>query len=332
MSQTIKNIYRNTPVLITAAMLAITVISANSYADKILVYDEEKGIVLVDKDSLILIKEKKKTEPVVEEKVVVKPREPAMASAKGVGDIHAHRKKDPPGLYFKSALDYYKDGDYENALKNFKYVAELDLKPEYLLWIGKTYRQLDKTDQMFSTMERVLADYDESDVADDALFEIAFYYQRIGDYEQATGKYKQLIEQYPFGLSYSNREEFLEVARTQLRTMRGEMVSTLRLLGIEEEELSDAYTQFQKTNNLKVTGLGDAATIRAIKEAYKNKVAEEELKAASARKFRQGVKWTLIAGVIFVLNLAFAAFTRMKIIQNRKHVFVLHDMLSEIHK
>jgi len=318
-----------------AVLLILFVLFSCLQAQKILIYDEEKGIIQVDKDSVQSIKRTKKdkdTEKVSKEegKISLPALKRGLTAAKGPGDIHVRREKDPPGLYFTSGLEYYKNNDFENALKNFKYASEKDIKPEYLLWIGKTYRQLDKQVQMFTLMERILNDYPDSDVADDALFEMAFYYQKSDNYQKSIEKYKQLTEQYPYGLSYSNKEEFMEVARKQLRTMRGEMISTLKLLGFEGETLSDAYKMFQKANNIEITGEGDVITVKAIKEAYRIKLLEEEKRAASMNQLKRSVKWAVVFGALLLLNLIIIIVARMKVVRNKKHLLLLKETLSSL--
>lgn len=314
-----------------AVILIIFVLFSCLHAEKILIYDEEKGIIQIEKDSLLSRKQKKKGKVKKDKgKVPISALQRKLTPAKGPGDIHVKREKDPPELYFKSALEYYKNHDFENALKNFKYASDKDVKPEYLLWIGKTYRQLDKQVQMFTIMERILKGYPDSDVADDALFEMAFYYQKSDNYRKAAEKYKQLIEQYPFGLSYSSRKEFMEVARKQLRMMRGEMISTLKLLGFEGDELPDAYTKFQKANSMEVTGEGDVITVKAIKEAYKNKHIEEEKRAASMNQLKQSIKWAIVFGGILFINFIIMIFTRIRVVRNRKNLSLLKETLSSL--
>jgi tetratricopeptide (TPR) repeat protein len=285
-------------------LIALFIIS--SYAEKILIYDEEKGIIY---------------EEVVTKTIIKKvPKE----------DIHVDRKKDPPELYFNSGLEYFKNGDYKNALKNFKYAADKDLKPEYLLWIGKTSRKMDKPSQMFSIMERILKDYPDSDVADDALFEMAFYYQKNYDYHQAMEKYAQLAEQYPFGLSYSNGKEFLKVSRTQRKWMQDKVMSDLKFLGIEGKTLEDVYKQFQKAYGIKPTGKGDQETVQAIKTTYAKKVEEEERRAASMRQLKESLVWAYIVGGVLILNLFLVLSMFFKINQNRKQLFFLRGILSDL--
>ncbi len=317
-------------------ILIVLLAAAGVQAEKILVYDEEKGIIFVEKDSAGAIKKTKKKVPKQTPKAqrtVPRANRPnTIKKARGPGDIHVDRKKDPPDLYFKSGLEYYRNDDFENALKNFKHAADRDVKAEYLLWIGKTYRQLDKQVQMFTVMERILKDYQESDVADDALFEMAFYYQKTDDYEKASATYKLLIEQYPFGVSYSSGDEFLDIARKQMQMMRGEMISALKLLGIEGNMLTDAYEQFQKVYKLKDTGEGNPETVKAIKQKYNEKLQEDENIAAAKIRTRKSLKWAYVIGLLLLINTAFILAARVKISQNRKQVGLLKDMFSDLQK
>ncbi len=315
-------------------VIILLLAAAGVKAEKILVYDEERGIIFVDKDSVGSNKEvkkkRKKQKKEVQKATPKAIQRNTIKKAKGPSDIHSDRKKDPPDLYFKSGLEYYRNGDFENALKNFKYAADRDVKAEYLLWIGKTYRQLDKQVQMFTVMERILTDYQESDVADDALFEMAFYYQKSDNYEKATKTYRLLIEQYPFGISYSSGDEFIDIARKQMQMMRGDMISALKLLGIKGDMLPDAYEQFQKLFTLKVTGEGNPETVKAIKHEYNMKLREDEKIAASNIRVQKSVKWGYITGLILMINTICILIARVKISQNLKQVGLLKEMLSDL--
>jgi tetratricopeptide (TPR) repeat protein len=310
-----------------------------AFAERILVYDEEKGIIFVDKDSLTLAKQKGREKPPVAEKPASpaapreqKPDPQKLTRAKSPADIHQNRSKDPPEFYFKSGLEYYKNDDFENALKNFAFAVDQDIKPEYLLWMGKTYRQIDKPAQMFRIMERILKDHPESPVADDALFEIAFFYQKSDDYEKATETYKQLIEQYPFGVSFSNGDEFLDIARQQMRSMRGEMVTALKVLGIEGDDLSDSYLQFQKDHTLPLTGRGDKETVAAIKKFYQEKLANDETQQESQMLIRKSGVWVLASVAVFVLNCVAVATIRVKISQNLRQIELLRGLVADLQR
>lgn len=305
-----------------------------------MIYDEEKGIISVEKGSKSAdIKvSTKPPDTVIKELPGIRPvtpaprSEPGISRAKGPEDIHLARKKDPPELYFKSGIEYYKNQDYQNAMINFKYAAEQDIKPQYLLWLGKTYRQLDKKAQLFTIMERILGDYPESDVADDALFEIAFYYQSTQDYNNSIEKYRQLIEQYPFGVSYSNGEEFIDVARKQMQTMRGEMLSALKLLGFEGETMELAYKKFQKAHKLVVSGEGDPVTVALIKKQYAEKLKEDEILKENQKRLSEGARWCIIAGIVVIINTFLVFLVKIKIANQKTQLVQLKDTIVDLHK
>jgi tetratricopeptide (TPR) repeat protein len=301
------------------------------YSEKVLVYDEDKGIIFVDKDSLAAKEKKKKKKqssnkkkssffPVAKEKSVYN----------NTPDIHLDRKKDPPELYFKSGIEYYKNEDYENSLKNFKYAYEKDVKPEYLLWIGKAYRQLNESDQMFKMMKKIVKKYPESEVADDALFEMAFSYQKKNNYHNAIETYRRVIEQYPFGVSYSNGVKFIEIARKQIRIMRGEIKSALTLLGYTEDNLEDVYSKFQTINKIPVTGKGDSETIRTIKKMYTEKLDENERNKEAIYRFHYDNQWLFMAGFVLFIIILINFSIWMKINYNQKQLSMARDLFTDL--
>lgn len=256
------------------AWVALLLLAMAAPAEKILVYDEEKGIIFVEKDSV--------KQPHSQPRAANPSPEPLPAQIPSTpsssdDDIHRGRHKDPPQVDFKSGLEYFRNRDYTNALKNFLHAQSKEALPEYALWIGKTHRQLGDYGSMLNTMNRILKQHPTSDVADDALFEIAFYYQTTDEYHKALTLYTQLAEQYPFGVSYSNGEEFRELAREQRQAMRAEIVAALNLLGFDGEEMEPLVSAYQHGRQLSVSGTPDRATVRAIKED--RKVVEDERSA-----------------------------------------------------
>ena len=247
----------------SCALGALCLLALPAAAEKVLVYDEERGIIFVDPAE----KPRRETRP-----APAAPAPPAKET-KGVleggrSGLHAQRAQDPPEVYFRSGLDYFNAHDYEQALVYFESAFRRETLPAYLLWIGKCQRLLGEPARHIATMERILREHPASDVADDALFEIAFSHQVANRYEAASAAYSRLAEQYPFGTSYSNGEEFREIAREQRRMMRGEMITATRLLGFTGGELRELYAQFQRANGLPPTGLGDSITVTRVKELY----------------------------------------------------------------
>ncbi len=298
-----------------------------------LLYDEEKGIVFVDKEQGKTAASVPKKESVKKPVAATIDREKPRAAPDGKtidASIQRGRHKDPPEVYFQSGLQYFKNGTYEDALKNFTRADSLDPQPKYVLWMGKTLRRLNKDDQLLFFMNRIVMTYPESDAADDALFEIAFCYQTNNDYDKAIKTYTKLSEQYPFGTSFSNGESFRELAHKQCQAMRSEMISTLKIFGYREDDLESLYREFQKSHALPASGIGDAETIRAIKAAYEDYLTTE---AAKTRRQARVVKYRLaelaLCGIL-VINCILLLIIHRKITAKRRQLASLAQVLSDL--
>jgi tetratricopeptide (TPR) repeat protein len=303
-------------------------------AEKVLIYDEEKGITFVDKDEAPARQQKSAKQPGAEpgEKPAAKSVQSAqIPTSRNIdnGFIRGKRKE-PSGVYFESGLQYFKAGNYDDALRQFIYADSTDPQPVYSLWIGKTYRQLGKGDQVMFVMKRILSTYPDSSVAADALFEMGFYYQTSDDYAKAAATYTQLTEQYPFAKSYSNGEEFREVAKRLKQMMRSEMISTLKVLGYEGDEPDDLFRKFQKYKGLAITGTGDQVTIRAIKQELGEYQKAEAQKAAAKLQAERYVRWSVALSALCVLFSAVMAFARISAVNKKKHLLALSQSLADI--
>lgn len=287
---------------IAVALMTLTFASLAAAGEKVLIYDEQRGIIFVDKDTREPVEKKPSAKQPSTPQVSPRTVAPRKPSPRAKSDIHVGRRKDPPQVYFESGLEYFRNGDHRNALRNFVHADSLEPDPLYALWVGKSYRQLRKPEQLKLTMKKILNTYPESDVADDALFEIAFHYQTSYDYHKAIETYTRLAEQYPFGTSYSNGEKFLELAREQRQLMRAEMISTLNLLGYRGENLGDLYRQFQRSNGLEATGRGNARTVKAIKAEHAAMLEREARQAERERMLRKQLVWALVAGGVLLIN------------------------------
>jgi tetratricopeptide (TPR) repeat protein len=305
-------------------------------AEKVLVYDEEKGIVFVDKDEAAAGKKNPAKQPsaagTFEKPAVKRALAPGgIQTAKNVSNgFIKGKKKDPSGVYFESGLQFFKAGNFENALRQFIHADSTDPQPVYSLWICKTYRQLGKDDQVMFIMKRILDTYPDSAVAADALFEIGFHFQTSDDYAKAAATYTQLTEQYPFAKSYSNGEEFREVAKRLKQMMRSEIISTLKILGYDGDEREDLIRSFQKANGLSVTGAGDQITVRAIKLAYREYQKKEEKKAIARLRADRYVKWSAALCGLLALCAAVMVFARMSAMNKKKHLLALTQSMADL--
>ncbi|MBD3319673.1 MAG: tetratricopeptide repeat protein [Chitinivibrionales bacterium] len=311
-------------------LCVLLLVAVDIGAEKVLVYDEEKGIIFVEKDQAGTQMKPSKKKKKSEQRQTHRGAKPAPEPPSKKKDIHIGREKDPPDLYFRSGLEYFKNKDYENALKNFTFADSADPKPLYSLWVGKSLRQLGRDQQMLFVMDKIINTFPESDVADDALFEKAFYHQKIGDYENAMRLYAQLSEQYPFGQSFSNGQEFREIAREQRRIMRAEIISILRLLGYTGEDISDLYRSFQKAEGLEVTGGGNLETIKAIRSRHEDLLQKEEEKRAMEKRVNRHRKWGLFLGAFAFVNMVVIVVQRMIIHAKTKHLESLTHELSDL--
>ena len=294
-------------------------------AEKVLIYDEEKGIIFIEKGD-IGKKPAKTAEPILPAPAPVIPKKATPVHHQ----TYQPKPKDPPELYFKSGLEYFKESDFANALRNFMYADSVDPKPEYALWVGKTQRQLGRPDKMLLIMQQILKTFPESEIADDALFEIAFYHQTQNDYDTAIALYTQLAEQYPFGKSYSNGELFRDIAQEQRKAMRAEMVSTLALLGFQDDDLDNLYTAFQKKYKLPQTGKGDRTTVTTIKAKHQEFLANESKQADQAQNARRATRFVIILTVILSINLLLLAGQFAMLRSRRRQIISLQQLLSDL--
>ncbi len=317
-----KNIFQ---VRLTILLIVCSAVLYVCAQDKIMIYDEERGVIFVDKKEI----GKKTVKPVTD----VKPR--ASAPVQGHGsktDLHIGRKKDPPDVYFKSGLEFFRDGDYEAAQKNFLYADSVKPQSQYKLWVGKTYRQLSDPQKMMSIMNAILAKDPQSDVADDALFEIAFYYHTSDDYQNALDSYTQLAEQYPFGQSFSNGMSFLAVAKDQRGRIKSELLSLLSVQGYSGEDLVGNVRSFQKANGLEATGEPDRATMAKIREKYQQVLQYQQKLARRNQQLEKNKVWLLLAGVAGLGLLGFTFVLRIMARSRIQHLFELEKLVADMDK
>lgn len=282
-----------------------------------LIYDPEKGIVSVNEN-------RQESRP-FNNKVIVK-KELTTDSF----DLHSSRQKDPPRIYFRSGLEYYQNGDYVNAMKNFMFADSADPQPHYTLWIGKTWRKLNDSKKSYQILQRIIDELPQSDVADDALFEMALYYQDNNFYQKAYDSYTQLIEQYPFGLSFYTGKELREIARYKRNAMRNQIQKLLAASGYSERTLSDSYCSFQKDHNLKITGEGDSVTVTAVKAVYQKNLEKEQKRDNTNKLIKEHMNWILISGLACFLNLAALFYLRSKVKSKTQQLIELNKILTDL--
>jgi len=309
---------------ILSVIIVFTMFVVTTLAEKVLIYDEERGIMYVEKDSLNAIE--KRAAPNRQSK----PPESSRKVAKHPADIHRNRPKDPPELYFNSGLEYFKNKDYRNALKNFTFADSAGHKPQYKLWVGKSLRQLGQYQEMLEVMQSILDDNAESDIADDALFEIAMFHQKTNDYARAIELYTKLAEQYPFGRSFSNGDEFLEISGEQRKYMRAEQANLLSILGYSGDNLEARLLAFQNDHQMPQTGVGNRETIQKLKQLHQEHVTKEALREKREKQKKYIVQWSTVTGAAGIFNLIVMIVVQFRARSKKRYIAILSQTLADL--
>ncbi|KMQ51813.1 hypothetical protein CHISP_1309 [Chitinispirillum alkaliphilum] len=293
--------------------------------ETIMLIDKQRGgIIEVDRNdprNTASVQQKKRLPPPSLEK----PKERERQLIQG-------REKEPPEAYFNTGLKFFMSGDYHTALEKFSHANTLDPQPHYLLWMGKCYRQVGQTEEKLKIMRTILERYSESDVADDALFEIAFHFQSNNEYYLATRKYRQLAEQYPYGVSFLSEENFLKIAREQIRFMRAELLNILSSLGYSGQRLEEILIQFQNEEHLPETGNPDKITVEKLKERYSVYLRDLENKEKLEQQAMRYIYYIIAIGVVGFLNIIFMIFLRLSLKEKKDHLKVLQHMISDLYE
>lgn len=307
----------------------IFTVSSVVFAQKGLVYDPEKGIVF---DGQSRTENQSKLNNSIDEvpSKIADPKNNIVSRSSNSADLHVGRKKDPPEVYFQSGLEYFKNKDFENAYKNFNYADSTTNLPIYKLWKVKALRRMGRVVEMLNLLGIIIRDFSSSDVADDALLEMAIYFQSENEYEKALQAYTQVIEQYPFGVSASNGEELPALAREQRKLIRAEMLNLLSILGIKKSDLPSGYKQFQKENNLPITGAGTKETVSLIKKMHLEVVQDEQRMLEKEEQLLKYQKLIYVAIALVGVTLTILFILRVKISNRKRQIFELNKALIEL--
>ncbi len=371
------------------ALVPVLLLPLCIYAEKVLVYDEKRGIIYVDKEEA----EKKnwsneKSEPaepspkkslpgldipspsvnqstkpaIVEKsaplpdlvpntvdtksaesplrptpvKAVERPvsvpiktnsavAETGITRAVSPGDLHPDRPADPAKIYFESGVEYFKASDFSNALRNFTAASEKDTTPLYVLWVARAAGALGDTVLMHERLLHIVNNLSECDIADDALFDFPRHYETTGDFARADSLYSRLTEQYPFGLSQGTGDEYLSLSRERQRTMRGEMTSALKALGIRRDDFSEAVTAFQVREKIVQSGRLDRTTVLLVRQQLADRIGRESRVQEVLAAAGKDAPWLLVPSAFFIIVLSAAFALQGRIRQIRRDIASLRS-------
>jgi len=245
------------------------------HAKKQIVFDENQGIIWVDQNNKSEKKgfdlpevQKKKT--IIEETTVL---------------VRDHVKTKPLTAqdYRDAGSKFYFSNDYAEAVKYFQRAWDKERDPTDYFWMGACYRKIEKYPEMEKIFKEILDQWPKSDVADDALFYLAVDAQRRNDYALAYERYRQVVEFYPEGFSLVGKFGFREEAKGQLRAMKVDLLSRLKLVGYSDDNAPVLLKAFQADHDLPTTGEPDQKTVELLvklsdegENVLKDKVAANE--------------------------------------------------------
>ncbi len=238
------------------SLLAILFCITFVQAKKVLVFDEKQGIIWVD--------ENKKTESKKFEVPEFKKKKVVIEETSVQVRKHVKTKAMTAEDYREAGIKFYSNSDYIEALKYFNKGWELKTDPVDYFWIGACYRKMDKSDDMGRVFNEIMDKYPKSDVADDALFYLAVNAQKNNEYQVAYDRYKEVVEFYPEGVSVIGKFSFREEAKKQLRGMKIDIISRLKLLGYSDNNAPELLKAFQTEHDIEPTGMPDKKTVELL--------------------------------------------------------------------
>ncbi len=258
------------PAFWAAGLLLFAALQA--FAEKVMFYSEKNGIMWVEESQLADL-QRNDSLPAVKEK-----ESAAAKSAAAATDPLARARSKDPEVFYKTGQRYFFAGDYAEALRYFENAYQLRRTAEYYLFIAKCHRKLNEPRRMLFVLDAIMQFYPNSEVADDALFEMALYYEMNRNYQAAIDRFKQLAEQYPYGTSITTNQEFRNVAREQIEIMKNELDSLLIVAGLAEGTVSSRLRDWQEINGLPATGFPDQKTVASLIQVRTER--EEEAREA----------------------------------------------------
>jgi TolA-binding protein len=288
-------------IIITTAVLAVLWLQP-AEAKRKLVFDEEHGIVFVDD------KQPAQKQRLTKQRTTAPRETTEVEMVKKTVTVKAgellQNQKSTPETFYQTGLHFYRNKDFEEALRFFTKAFEIGRKSEYNFWMGLCHRSLGDTAVMVSIFEDILEKQPQSTVADDCVFYIAFYYQISRDYEMAIRRYKDLIEFYPDGVSAVNYTEFRDRARRCIASIKINVISMLSGLGYTEETMAGNLRRFQVDRSLPVTGVMDRRTMNMLVATFSS-LEDDALKQTENRQgnTKRRIVFLGVFGTAFALNI-----------------------------
>ena len=119
---------------------------------------------------------------------------------------------------YQNALRIFNNRNYNDAIRDFKVLLDADPKGTYAdnctYWIGECFYMMGDFAQSISWYKKV-ADYTDTEKADDAQYKIAKSFARLGENGQAVAEYEKLLSLYPSGEYTARAKEELQKLKSR---------------------------------------------------------------------------------------------------------------------
>ncbi|MFP4522552.1 MAG: tetratricopeptide repeat protein [Fibrobacterota bacterium] len=281
-------------------------------AEKVMIFDENKGIIFIEKEKVNDYRSSKNSG---ESK---KTSTKALSGKKNLNDKE----------YYKVGEEYWKDGEYDEALKLFRKAYRSKPLPRYYYWQARCLQEKEQ-DGFKEMFLRIIKQNPDSDVADDALFMLGYEAELSRNYEEALEYYRNLIVKYPYGKSEVNHLDLPGMARSQISLIKSDVSRRLDLLNIRGNTMKEKAAIFRKKIGLPpASGELDRKTVSLLIKYSERKEKETELlrvrqeKQSRLRKiFGTGfllLNLFLIAAAITANLLTSARVTRLSMIKEEE--------------
>ncbi|OGJ84202.1 MAG: hypothetical protein A2268_10615 [Candidatus Raymondbacteria bacterium RifOxyA12_full_50_37] len=282
-------------------------------AKKVLKFDQQQGVIWVEEGKAPPPQKDFAPKAPVQEKVVVETTITVRE--------HVKTKKVTSESYFETGKKFYNNEDYAEALTYFQKAWIGEKNPLYLFWQGMCTRKLNDFKEMRALYEIIIRDFPKSEVADDALFYIAVVYQTDHSYDKAIELYRDIVEFYPNGQSEVGGFDLREEARKQLRFIKLDIISRLKILNYNDKNALTLIKDFQADNDLPVTGKPDRETIEQLtqKSDAREKGLLNNLSASDAMAAKKRVYFGIAIGLLLI-NLLWGLRNVRRLTAERKHL------------
>ena len=213
-----------------------------SKSDKVLIFDEDQGIIWVEKGEEKTFRKKSK------------PKIPTLSQREKYLLQYNHEKM------YETGVKFFKDNNFEEALYYFNSLYQKTKNPLALFWSGRCYWNMNDKASAEKRFQSILKKHTQSEVADDACFFLGISQRLKGDYHGADEYFQRLLTDFPATTALSGKLDYVKAASEQVGQMRREISHLLGIIGIDSSLPEEGLAKYQSLINLPPTGKADSIT------------------------------------------------------------------------